>query len=151
MIARDRSCARSMPTLPSTALFDKDLSLRSPFPRHLSTPTHTIHERPGHPGARSDFSQIKRPTPLKARPSSSLSTPQLSQSIPHSLRNLIQFPVCNSKDASHLQKTASTMKWTTADGELNRIYNASPMPKVQFVIIELANNRLLIRLTRRLL
>ena len=140
-----------MPTLPSTALFDKDLSLRSPFPRHVSTPARTIHEQPGHPGARSDFSQIKRPTPLKARPASSWSTPQLPQSIPHSLRNLIPFPLCDSKDASHLQRTVSTIKWTTADGELNRIYNASPMPKVQFLIVEIANNRLLIRLTRRLL
>jgi hypothetical protein len=68
-----------MPTLPTQSLFDKDLSLRSPFPHHVLAPTPqrppvafappaaaaanatTVHAPPR------DFSQIRRPTPIKAK------------------------------------------------------------------------------------
>jgi len=88
-----------MPTLPTKALFDKDLSLRSPFPRRDSSSSHLS----GSPSAqkdarvlhaRTDYSQIKRPTPVKAKPSPSVFDLQLPQSdVPHSLKNFIHYPV----------------------------------------------------------
>jgi hypothetical protein len=68
-----------MPTLPTHSLFDKDLSLRSPFPLHVLAPR---PQRPPvigfvHPGtvaanaapikAPRDFSQMTRPIPSKAK------------------------------------------------------------------------------------
>src|SRR5579862_402225 len=97
-----------MPTLPNSSLFDKDLSLRSPFPRHLSVipqatssteSSEANQERPQH-SARLNFSQIKRPVPLKALPSPPISNAQPSQSIPHSLRNLLHLTVCYFKSSS---------------------------------------------------
>jgi hypothetical protein len=92
-----------MPTLPTKSLFDKDLSLRSPFPRHISLGSHpsvdpdplrASHEEARQVDARSDYRQIKRPTPVKAKPSPSVFDLQLPQSdVPHSLRNLVHFSV----------------------------------------------------------
>ena len=97
-----------MPTLPTRSLFDKDLSLRSPFPRHVATVSHTPASpliRPSHTHgearivyARTDYSQIKRPTPVKAKSSASVFDLQLPQSdVPHSLRTLMHHPVCPNK------------------------------------------------------
>jgi hypothetical protein len=88
-----------MPTLPTKSLFDKDMSLRSPFPRHIPvnpqpTVTPSGHEQSRTNNARMDFSQIKRPTPLKAKPAPSMLESPLPQSdVPHSLRNLLHYPV----------------------------------------------------------
>lgn len=101
-----------MPTLPTKALFDKDFSLRSPFPRHVtgSVAHNTVSPliRPNHTNdgariahARTDYSQIKRPTPVKARHSPSVFDLELPQSdVPHSLRTLIPHPVVSNKDVS---------------------------------------------------
>src|SRR5271167_3877771 len=93
-----------MPTLPTQSLFDKDFSLRSPFPRHVTAvsqtpvspsiqPSHSrVEARIGH--ARTDYSQIKRPTPVKPKPSPSVFDLQLPRSdVPHSLRTLMHPPV----------------------------------------------------------
>ena len=88
-----------MPTVPTKALFDKDI--RSPFPLHVTAvppiaaqpppPTRTTPEEQKERIniARTDFSQIKRPTPVKAKTSVSVFDLQLPQSdVPHSLRHL---------------------------------------------------------------
>lgn len=88
-----------MPTLPTKSLFDKDLSLRSPFPRQIpaqpqTTVTPSSHEQSRTNTARMDFSQIKRPTPVKAKPAQSLLESPLPQSdMPHSLRNMLHYSV----------------------------------------------------------
>ena len=110
-LQRDKAVNR-MPTLPTKALFDKDLSLRSPFPRHVTASvTHNTiaplidrnHTNDGArlAHARTDYSQIKRPTPVKARPSPSVFEFQLPQSdIPHSLRTLMPHSVRLNHDLS---------------------------------------------------
>ena len=94
-----------MPTLPTKTLFDKDFSLRSPFPRHVTAAASRNNVcpliPPGHSNdgarianARTDYSQIKRPTPVKAKPSPSVFDLQLPQpDVPHSLRTLMPHSV----------------------------------------------------------
>jgi hypothetical protein len=95
---------QAMPTLPTKSLFDKDLSLRSPFPRHVpapsAPPTASSNYVPSNPpSARTDFSQIKRPTPVKPKPSATVSESPLPPSdVPLSLRNLMNFPVFQPPD-----------------------------------------------------
>jgi hypothetical protein len=90
-----------MPTLPTKSLFDKDLSLRSPFPRHISNvapipgPRPTSQEEARFVNARTDYSQIKRPTPVKAKSSPAVFESQLPrEEVPHSLRNFMNHSVC---------------------------------------------------------
>ena len=106
-----------MPTLPTKTLFDKDLSLRSPFPRHVTAAVahNTVYPliRPNHTNdgarlahARTDYSQIKRPTPVKARPSPSVFDFQLPQSdVPESLRTLMPHSVVPNEDLSDSVET----------------------------------------------
>jgi hypothetical protein len=105
-----------MPTLPTKALFDKDLSLRSPFPLHVTVavphshlipPNHTNDgARIAH--ARTDYSQIKRPTPVKPRDSPSVFDLQLPQSdVPHPLRTLMPHPVVPNEQLSDNVESAT--------------------------------------------
>src|SRR2546421_10360218 len=97
-----------MPTLPNSSLVDRALSLRSPFPYHISaipqatasTESSEAKKARAQHSARLNFSQIKRPVPLKDLPSQPISNAQPSQSIPRSLRNLLHLTVCYFKSSS---------------------------------------------------
>jgi hypothetical protein len=93
-----------MPTLPTKSLFDKDLSLRSPFPRHVSTFPQVPSDRSISSAsfnsearistARPDYSQIKRPTPVKPKTAMSVFDLQLPQAdAPQAARIMTTFYV----------------------------------------------------------
>jgi len=92
-----------MPTLPTKSLFDKDLSLRSPFPRHVSTFPQVPADRSISSSfssearistARTDYSQIKRPTPVKPKTAMSVFDLQLPQAdAPQAARTMTTFHV----------------------------------------------------------
>jgi hypothetical protein len=131
--ARSSGTRSAMPTLPTKSLFDKDMSLRSPFPRYVP-PTSgpridsaSLNRPFNTPSARTDFSQIKRPTPIKPKPSPNVSDTQSPQSdVPLSLRNFMDFPVRKPINSQ------PSLKWSNRDREIDRMYNASPMPKVRY-------------------
>jgi hypothetical protein len=146
-----------MPTLPSAALFDKDLSLRSPFPRHVSgvsqppapAPTQAVHERTAL-NARSDFSQIKRPTPVKARTSPTTSSAQQSQSIPHSLRKLFHLPVyTHFKIRLICRKLLQRPNGQRLMGSSTAYTTRAPCPKYSSLLPKSLTDRSLIKPTRR--
>jgi hypothetical protein len=131
-----------MPTVPTKALFDKDI--RSPFPLHVTAvpplaaqPPPSSRTTPQEPNerintARTDFSQIKRPTPVKAKASVSVFDVQLPHSdVPHSLRhlsfNVLFVFVCRK---ANVQKPGPPKSWGSVESLLDRMVNASPMPKV---------------------
>ena len=95
-------CRLNMPTLPTKSLFDKDLSLRSPFPRNVSSfpqvprdhsvPSGLNEERIT--SARTDYSQIQRPSPVKPKTAMSVFDLQLPQAdAAQSVRTITTFHV----------------------------------------------------------
>lgn len=96
----DRQDCAGMPTLPTKSLFDKDFSLRSPFPRHVSKSpqipadhsiTSSLNETRSSNTARNDFSQIKRPIPVKPTSVFDLQLPQANA--PQAPRTMTTFHV----------------------------------------------------------
>src|SRR5277367_5084509 len=118
-----------MPTLPTKSLFDKDLSLRSPFPRHVSTfpqvpsdssLSSTLNEA-RISVARTDYSQIRRPTPVKPKTTMSIFDLQLPQAdVPQVARTLTTIQVQNfNRLFCQPGQKPQPLKWSTTDRQLD--------------------------------